>query len=1349
MECKKNKRSENKEMSAFSNSDNNRAIEKLNGDNFHIWKFKMQMVLEEKDLWDIVTGDEPRPSQLDAKAGASVAETISYDKRAKKAFTIICLSVQDSQLGVVRSAKSAQEAWRKLVQHYEMKGLAHKLFLRRKFFTVQMVEGEDLTLHINKVKTLAEQLEAIGAPVSEEDIVMTLLCSLPETYHNLIVALESRTDNLDLEFVTARLMHEELKRKEIAAATAAGSSSGGLESAFYSKPQRPNRAAVPGPSKAKSGNCNFCGKPGHWARDCRKRLEQQHRNVEEAHQAFEPQEHLFAATGSAACKQFWYVDSGASQHLTPRRDWFSDYKSIPPKQVFMGDDHPQLAIGVGSIRVQLEVDGEVIRGRFMDVLHVPGIANNLLSVSKMVSQGMSVQFEAGTCLIRNKAGKVVGKGVHDRNLYKLVTSALPECAHVAASALPAVQLWHERLGHSGIQSLHKLRHMVHGMENLEQASLMEVCKACMQGKQQRNAFPKESTSSTRHVLELVHSDICGPMQTATFGGCRYFMTFIDDKSRKVFVHFLKSKDEALAKFQMFQAMAEKATGKCIKMLRTDNGGEFMSKAFTAFLESQGILHQTTAPYSPQQNGVAERANRTLVESARSMLHARNMAYEFWGEAVSTAAYLRNRNCTKAIKDMTPEEAWSGSKPDVSHLRIFGTRAFVHVPKERRSKLDPKTMQCIMVGYCEGSKAYRLYHPDSHKIIKSRDVVFDETKSNASEHPADAPSDIVEAIPDAVSEEEEEHTSSDGDGVSDQEKMSSSVHSTTGMQETTSGDVPGSAASTAAAQPRRSARVRQAPGQWWNASGSRHQANIAACSEPQSMAEALAGPDAEQWEQAMDAEHESILKNNTWKLTSLPPDRKAIGCKWVFKVKSNADGSVARYKARLVAKGYAQTYGIDYNETFAPVAKFNSIRTILAIAAMEDFEVHQMDVKTAFLNGDLEDEIYMKQPEGYVQPGQEHLVCKLQKTLYGLKQSPRAWYQKIDRYFTSAGFIKSNADHSLYVRLEGEAKVIIALYVDDLILISNRLNELKAVKSNLAAAFKKIDLGEIHYCLGIQVLRDRANRAVTLGQGKYVQDIRKRFGMEDCKPRSTPLDANSKLTKDMAPKSAAELKDMEGIPYQQAVGSLMYAMVATRPDIAYAVGAVSQFMSNPGSAHWMAVKRVLRYLQGTSQHVLRYGGECNIVLAGYCDADWAGNVDDRRSTTGFTFMLGGGSVCWNSKKQATVALSTTEAEYIAAAQATKEAVWMRQLLADLGYEQVHPTIIHDDNQGCLALIRNPAFHNRTKHIDIQHHFIREKVEKQEVELKFCSTQDMVADILTKGLTKMKHGQFRERLGLHEQ
>ena len=465
------------------------------------------------------------------------------------------------------------------------------------------------------------------------------------------------------------------------------------------------------------------------------------------------------------------------------------------------------------------------------------------------------------------------------------------------------------------------------------------------------------------------------------------------------------------------------------------------------------------------------------------------------------------------------------------------------------------------------------------------------------------------------------------------------------------------------------------------------------------------------------------------LVYLPEGRKAIDCRWVFKIKYNADGSVERHKARLVAKGYSQEPGLYYEETFSPVAKYTSIRSLLAISNQLDLEVHQMDVSTAFLNGELQEEIYMTQPQGYAKDGEEELVCKLNKSIYGLKQSSRCWNNTIDQFLKSSGYSQSNSDPCLYVKREGDDIMLIAVYVDDLIPASNNTQMLSREKAALKDRFKMKDLGVIRYCLGIEVERDRSKKYMKLHQSKYLLNLLKKYGMEECKPVATPIEQGTKLLLN-------EGEPVNTKEYQALIGGLIYAVTATRPDLALAVGLVSQFCANPSAEHWKAAKHILRYVKGTINYGIIFdGNEEDIVeLSGYVDADWGSNPNGRKSQSGYLFKLCGGTISWASKKQKVVALSSTEAEYVAASLACQEAVWLRALLGEIGFDQTQPTVIKEDNQGTIALSKNPKYHPRTKHIDIKYHFVRDKVLNKEVPLEYCPSEEMVADLLTKPLGK---------------
>ena len=513
------------------------------------------------------------------------------------------------------------------------------------------------------------------------------------------------------------------------------------------------------------------------------------------------------------------------------------------------------------------------------------------------------------------------------------------------------------------------------------------------------------------------------------------------------------------------------------------------------------------------------------------------------------------------------------------------------------------------------------------------------------------------------------------------------------------------------------------------------------SDPTSFQNALDREDKSQWINAMDKKLGSLSANEVWDLVELPKGRRIVGSKWVFRTKKDANGAVERYKARLVAQGCSQKYGQDYDETFSPVVRFESIRIVIALAVQFGLKLHQMDVTTAFLNGELKEDIYMKQPEGYAAKRKEHLVCKLKKSIYGLKQNPRCWNFTLDGCLKKMGFVQATDDPCLYVALEGEI-FLIAVYVDDILLAGKDDERMAAVKQAFSQEFQVKDMGELHHFLGMKVVQDQETGNVWIGQKSYLESILRSFGMENCKAIHTPVDASAKLMK-----AVDNDTDVDQKLYQSAVGSLLYLSLATRPDITFAVNNVAKFCAKPGKQHWTAVKRIFCYLKGTQHYGLLYKKGNSDNCSGFSNADWSGNFDDRKSTSGYVFQIGKTAISWRSKKKTCVALSTAKAEYVALSSTVQESLWLQQLLADLSKEPTKSMVIYEDNQSAIIMAKDPQFHGRSKHIDIKYHFIREQVTKRSLKLKYCKSADMVADIMTKGLTGERFEKLRKVTGLH--
>lgn len=1293
----------------------------LNGDNWRAYKLSIRCRLDRLDVWDVVTGKETRP------VGANADEVKGFLKKQRIARDTLVNSISQTFYYLIEEKEAPDEIWQALVDHFEQGNSQNKYLLLQQLWDLRMKDDETPDTLAMRLKELVHQLAALKMNLDVELQILALIRALSNKYQPFRQAWLSNNPNAN-NFSKAL---EAVKSFDLSLRMD--------EDGQGRKGQEKAEKALKAGGKKKTSlsklKCFGCGKEGHMKRDCRnkeknEKTDKKHKASTAKEQADEESDmesfHQSGAFTAKICRgkdHRWLLDSGATKHMTFQRELLQDYVAFSkPQKVMLGNDSMVEAHGSGTVKLRLRLkNGKEFEIPMLEVLFVPGMAVNLFSVKSAAKRGNWVEFGHNKYCIRNASGQVLAEAREEGDLYYLQCKPIvpDQSFHAAKAIAEDGDKWHKRLGHISPEQIRKMaeQKLVKGL-SLTPSFQVNFCEPCVIGKMHRKSHKAVGEIKSKGILDLVHSDLCGPMQTESIGGRKYFITFIDDYSRYTKVYFLRHKSEAFEKFKEFEAMVARQTGSRIKVLRTDGGREYLSNEFKSYLKGKGIVHQTTVAYTPQQNGVAERMNRTLVESARAMIANADLGRKYWAEAINTAAYVRNRVPTSSLGNITPYERWYGRKPSVAHLKVFGCIAYAHVPDEQRKKLDGKAVKLRFVGYSGEQKGYRLLDDASDRLEIKYDVVFNEDDFGKSGNEAKEPQQWISLHHggDGDDAEHQEQTETEESGrrypVRQRKQPNRLQYEKNGLQFDDDGETQVSC----------------------------HAAHSAVCvQEPETMEEALASEHRQEWKKAADEEYGSLMENDTWTLVKLPGGRKPISCKWVFKVKHDKNGQVEKFKARLVAKGFSQKYGIDYDETFAPVVKFSSIRALLAFGIQHGMLIHQMDVVTAFLYGHLNEEIYMEQPPGYVKSNKRDLVCKLNKSLYGLKQSPRCWNETISNYLESCGFVACQADPCVFIRKKKEI-AIVAVYVDDLIIMTRDSHDLKMVKENLAVRFKMKDLGELHYCLGINIKIDEQRRWIQLSQKQYIMKLLQKYGLETAKPVSTPVDPNVKLVKD-----DGVSKPVDQRRYQSMVGSILYAATATRPDISYAVGVVSKFNAAPTQQHMTAVKRILRYLKGTLDICLQYSKDGDGDIVGYSDADW-GNDESRYSTSGIAFLLGNGAISWQSQKQGTIALSTVEAEYVALSGATQEAIWLRRLMRDLSTSVEKPTVIMEDNQGAIALAGNPIGHKRTKHIDIRYHFIREKVQDGTIVLEYCPTKEMVADILTKALPRERFEVLRRGLGL---
>ena len=1337
----------------------------LTSTNYTVWAMRMKVALKVGEVWEAID-----PGCKD-------------EKKNNMAINYVFQSIPEAlilQVGDIDTAKAVWEAIKARHLGAERVKEARLQTLMAEFDRLQMKDDETIDAFAGKLSEITSKAASLGEIIEESKVVKKFLKSLPWNRYIQIVASLEQVLNLNtvaFEDIVGRLKAYEERinvggdkipneqdrlmyansdasqsRYDTSNKEGRGRGRGGRSNwrergrgrtgAFYSQ-----REAY---KQRQSGDlshitCFCCDKQGHYASECpdkklklQEAVEKKEDDTQEADELMvheivylnEKKVNPAIFESDLDTEKTWYLDNGASNHMCGDRMFFFQLDEAVVGKVRFGDDSRIDIKGKGSICFIFD-EGE--KKILNNVYFIPRLRSNIISLGQATEVGCEVRMKDNKLMLFDKYGDLMVHTTRTQNRLYKVTLNVDRIQYLQLTTASASSMWHARLGHVNIETLKLMarKELVAGLP--EVVIRKETCVSCLLGKQARKPFPHATSFRAASSLELIHCDLCGPISPPTPSQKRYVMVLIDDHTRYMWTILLKGKSEAFEKFVTFKNLVEQETKNKITMLRTDRGGEFVSQEFGAYCEKNGIKRHLTAPYSPQQNGVVERRNRTLMEMTRSILKHMHVPNEMWGEAVRHSTYLINRLATRSLDGMTPYEMLRSKKPNISHLKVFGCVCFARTETAGRKKLDDRKRMLVHLGTEPGSKAYRLLDPVTRRIVVSRDVHFTEERewkwSNKDKTELSRTGELEMNIwllndtDDKIDDDPQEEETHEEPVVGEDNSEEYTVEENDGSQ-----------------APRRSQRVGRTPSYLDDyvliAEIESERLLMVINEEPWDFDEARK---MKVWIEACKDEIFSIEKNKTWVLTDLPAGMKPIGLKWVFKVKRNADGSINKFKARLVAKGYVQRHGVDYDEVFAPVARIETIRLIVALAASRGWDVHHLDVKTAFLHGDLKEEVYVSQPEGFVVKGQEDKVYKLHKALYGLRQAPRAWNVKLNQILRGLGFSRCLKEPSLYRKEVNKDLLVIVVYVDDLLITGSSNRMIDSFKKDMATEFEMSDLGRLSYYLGIEV--HQREDGIVLSQDCYAQKILEETKMVSCNPTHVPMEMNAKFSKALTETSVDEKE------YRRSIGCLRY-LLHTRPDLSFSVGVLSRYMQEPKVSHAAALKQVLRYLRGTCSLGLFFERGGDVVLEGYSDSSHNVDEDDGKSTTGHVFYFGKSPITWCSTKQEIVALSSCEAEFMAATEAAKQAIWLQELLSEVVNKESRRVTLHVDNKSAIQLAKNPVFHGRSKHIHRRFHFIRECVENEQVEVEHVPGNEQRADILTKPLRRIKFVEMRNLIGVKD-
>ena len=1340
---------------------------KLKHTNWVQWKITIESILNADATLSVVTGEA-------SESGVSVPR----DAKAK-AFARLVRNISENvltELPFEDFGKDPKKLWDYLVARFEKVNPTTKLEAIIQWTNLKMESGKAQE-YFDKYSTAIRKLKMTKCNIDEDVIRLHFLAGLPKEFASIRQTIANTTT--DLESAKQAILIEEktlLKDKHQEDRT---------QKALYT--DRPKdvecfkcreKGHFARQCNASEPKCTNCGGSRHTARQCTvPPARDRGARDSKGNKWRDPKNRAAFASKDdydyyADCKSddeinghsidyrsFFvggndkaiYLDSGSTDHYFFDESQFERIVTMNDV-VGCANSSSSRITGRGDIIIKCRVAGRASQLKLTDAKWVPKLSCNLISVSRLCDDGYKALYVGAKAYVM-KGNETVLVGTNKDGLYEVINHNNTKHRPRNMANQVTAQTWHARFGHPGKTRTELLKKSYPNL-NL---NFMPECDVCLRGKMRQRNYPR-SDSRASEPLELVHSDVCC-VKPPGLNRELYFIVFVDDFSKYVRLFPLKKKSDAATSFDAYVRDSEAITGKKLRTIRTDCGAEYLGGEFRQYLINNQIMHQKSVPYCHAQNGIAERTIQKIVQDARCSLIQSRAPHRFWSEAVKSAAFTENTVPHTSTKEV-PYKLFHGKEARVDELKPFGAVAYAWVPHELRNKLQPTAKKMVFMGYPLDFRAYRLFDPNTGRMIESCNVkvledrfywhephetnyadhkeveeefeiVFhtenelqeeaengganEVARSNSNHVPLprvelpaeenvdttndDAAHPIVEeAVPIETADVEVQYQPSDIEG----ENALQQVQPQTPV-------LRRSGRSNAGVPPVRYHNEYEMP--------LRYRANVLKrhVTIPKTFAEAMNSTESEYWWEAMVEEWYSFNDHEIGVIVPREQADTVVGGRWVFELKQDTDHNKDVFKGRYVGKGYSQVEGIDYHETYSPVVNFATIRIALTIAADRKYVIRQFDVKTAFLNAPLDEEIYMEMPEGFRQPGK---VLKLKKGVYGLKQSARCWFLHVTGILEKHGFESSKNDSCLFTHPDRELYVL--LYVDDLLAMAKHREDIDIIKRILSAEVTLKEIEKVNRFCGIEIEQKKGK--IYMSQNSIIDELCHQYGVTNCKDASkTPLQEF---------KDFSEGKVDQNLPARNLIGSLQYVACRTRPDIAASLNYLSRFMQKPTVALWNATKNLLKYVKATKDVKLCLGPNGNRELHVYTDASH-GPPPDRKSITGVVIKLYGSSISWLSKKQKTdVALSSAEAEFYAMSKGVSEGLWTARVVAEFGVTNTKFTLLCD-NQSAISMFNNRPSHD-AKHIDIRYHFVKDNLLKGLVDVKYIPSKDQIADHLTKAL-----------------